>query len=223
MATYSQACLATNASAPLESPFARVNYPFATNRPEPRDVVEAEHRQHAVVELAIRDLKDQALAHLPSGKYTANAARTVIAALAHTAGQTNPPPQIVGARRGPEIAARLGPGCCGCRRVIPVQEVNAFLLGARNRANLLSRVRAGRVGRQRQGPARWEATARRRHMMGPHPCAPRGFVSIHPSGEVAERLNAPVLKTGDGATRSGVRIPPSPLGSRRKRAQLQGT
>src|SRR6056297_1904673 len=31
-----------------------------------------------------------------------------------------------------------------------------------------------------------------------------------PRGEVAERLNAPVLKTGNGATRSGVRIPPSP-------------
>jgi hypothetical protein len=39
--------------------------------------------QHAVVELAIRDLKDQALAHFPSGKFLANAAWTVIAALAH--------------------------------------------------------------------------------------------------------------------------------------------
>lgn len=58
-------------------------FPFATNRTEPLAVVEAEHRQHAVVELAIRDLKDQALAHFPSGKFTANAAWTVIAALAH--------------------------------------------------------------------------------------------------------------------------------------------
>jgi hypothetical protein len=45
--------------------------------------VEAEHRQHAVVELVIRDLKDQALAHFPSGHYHANAAWTVIGALAH--------------------------------------------------------------------------------------------------------------------------------------------
>ena len=45
--------------------------------------MEAEHRQHAVVELCIRDLKDQALAHFPSGKFTANAAWTVIACLAH--------------------------------------------------------------------------------------------------------------------------------------------
>ncbi len=58
-------------------------YPFATNRSDAIAVVEAEHRQHAVVELAIRDLKDQALAHFPSGKFCANAAWTVIAALAH--------------------------------------------------------------------------------------------------------------------------------------------
>ena len=38
---------------------------------------------HAVVELAIRELKDQALAHFPSGTFLANAAWTVIAALAH--------------------------------------------------------------------------------------------------------------------------------------------
>jgi hypothetical protein len=35
------------------------------------------------IKLAIRDFKDQALAHFPSGKFLANAAWTVIAALAH--------------------------------------------------------------------------------------------------------------------------------------------
>jgi len=59
------------------------HFAFATNRSDALKVVEAEHRQHAVVELAIRDLKDQALAHFPSGKFCANAAWTVIAALAH--------------------------------------------------------------------------------------------------------------------------------------------
>jgi hypothetical protein len=34
-------------------------------------------------ELVIRDLKDQALAHFPSGHYSANSAWTVIACLAH--------------------------------------------------------------------------------------------------------------------------------------------
>ena len=54
-----------------------------TNRTDPLELVESEHRRHAVVELAIRDLKDQALAHFPSGRFFANAAWTVIAALAH--------------------------------------------------------------------------------------------------------------------------------------------
>jgi hypothetical protein len=59
------------------------HFAFITNRTEPLEIVEAEHRQHAVVELAIRDLKDQALAHFPSGHFNANAAWTVIACLAH--------------------------------------------------------------------------------------------------------------------------------------------
>jgi hypothetical protein len=58
-------------------------FPFATNRTEEIALVEAEHRQHAVVELVIRDLKDQALAHFPSGHLHANSAWTVIACLAH--------------------------------------------------------------------------------------------------------------------------------------------
>ena len=75
------------------------HYPFATNRTDTLTMVEAEHRKHAVVELAIRDLKDQALAHFPSGQFNANAAWTVIAALAHnllrwtqTIGLPNAPP-----------------------------------------------------------------------------------------------------------------------------------
>ena len=56
---------------------------FITNRDEDIALVEAEHREHAVVEQVIADLKDQALAHFPSGHYGANAAWTVLAALAH--------------------------------------------------------------------------------------------------------------------------------------------
>ena len=45
------------------------------------------HRQHAVVELAIRDLKDGAgLEHIPSGHYCANAAWLACAVLAHNLG-----------------------------------------------------------------------------------------------------------------------------------------
>jgi hypothetical protein len=59
------------------------HFAFITNRTEPMHDVDAEHRQHAQVELVIRDLKDQALAHFPSGHYSANSAWTVIACLAH--------------------------------------------------------------------------------------------------------------------------------------------
>ncbi|MDP8908204.1 MAG: hypothetical protein M3N47_03620 [Chloroflexota bacterium] len=52
---------------------------FITNRSERLHDVDAEHRQHAVAELVIHDLKDQALAHFPSGQYNANSAWTVIA------------------------------------------------------------------------------------------------------------------------------------------------
>jgi hypothetical protein len=56
---------------------------FLTNRTDDITVVEAEHRDHAVVEQVIADLKDQALAHFPSGHFYANAAWTVLGALAH--------------------------------------------------------------------------------------------------------------------------------------------
>ncbi len=59
------------------------HFAFLTNRTEDMHTVDREHRQHAEVELAIRDLKDQALAHFPSGQFNANAAWTVIACLAH--------------------------------------------------------------------------------------------------------------------------------------------
>jgi Transposase DDE domain group 1 len=59
------------------------HFAFLTSRTEDMHKVDAEHRRHAEVELAIRDLKDQALAHFPSGSFAANSAWTVIACLAH--------------------------------------------------------------------------------------------------------------------------------------------
>lgn len=56
---------------------------FITNRTEEITLVEAEHRDHAVVEQVIADLKDQALCHFPSGQFNANGAWTVLGALAH--------------------------------------------------------------------------------------------------------------------------------------------
>jgi hypothetical protein len=54
-----------------------------TDNPQPMLAAEATHRDHAIIEQVIADLKDSALAHLPSGHFNANAAWLVCAAIAH--------------------------------------------------------------------------------------------------------------------------------------------
>ena len=54
-----------------------------TDSGEPMLAAEATHRDHAIIEQVIADLKDSALAHLPSGMFTANAAWLTCAAIAH--------------------------------------------------------------------------------------------------------------------------------------------
>jgi Transposase DDE domain group 1 len=54
-----------------------------TNSPFELVQAEEQHRGHAVIELLLADLNDGPLAHLPSGKFTANAAWLAIAAIAH--------------------------------------------------------------------------------------------------------------------------------------------
>jgi len=57
---------------------------FVTDRVGTMLELDADHRRHAVCELAIRDLKAGAgLAHLPSGRFAANAAWLLAATLAH--------------------------------------------------------------------------------------------------------------------------------------------
>jgi hypothetical protein len=53
-----------------------------TDTPLPMLQAEAAHRGHAIIEQVIADLKNSALAHLPSGRFTANAAWLVLAAIA---------------------------------------------------------------------------------------------------------------------------------------------
>jgi Transposase DDE domain group 1 len=77
------------------------HHTFSTNRTVPTLTADVDHRDHASVELTIRDLKDQAL-----GRYCANSAWTVIAAIAHNLarwstliGLPNRPAQTASARR----------------------------------------------------------------------------------------------------------------------------
>jgi Transposase DDE domain group 1 len=60
------------------------HHAFLTDLNEDTITIDRFHRQHAVVELAIRDLKEGAgLEHVPSGKFFANAAWLACAVLAH--------------------------------------------------------------------------------------------------------------------------------------------
>jgi len=49
--------------------------------------LEADHRRHAIVEQSIAELKSAGLAHLPSGKFMANAAWLALAVIAHNLGR----------------------------------------------------------------------------------------------------------------------------------------
>src|SRR5689334_212978 len=53
-----------------------------TDSPLPTLAAEADHRRHAIVEQVIAELKNGPLAHLPSGRFTANSAWLVLAAMA---------------------------------------------------------------------------------------------------------------------------------------------
>ena len=61
---------------------------FVTDRQGATIELEADHRRHAVVEDVIRDLKyGVGLNHLPSGRFSANAAWTVLNVIAHNLGR----------------------------------------------------------------------------------------------------------------------------------------
>jgi hypothetical protein len=54
-----------------------------TNSTEPMLLAEAHHRDHAIVEQVIADLKSSALGHFPSGQMNANAAWLTCAVIAY--------------------------------------------------------------------------------------------------------------------------------------------
>jgi hypothetical protein len=58
-------------------------HPLFTDNPAGLVAAERCHRQHAIIEPTIADLKASALAHLPSGSFQANNAWLTLAAIAH--------------------------------------------------------------------------------------------------------------------------------------------
>jgi hypothetical protein len=58
-------------------------HPFFTNTDLPADQADITHRQHAIIETVFADLIDGPLAHIPSGRFGANSAWVLCAAIAH--------------------------------------------------------------------------------------------------------------------------------------------
>jgi len=58
-------------------------HPFFTNADLPVEAADITHRQHAIIETVFADLIDGPLAHLPSGRFGANSAWILCAAIAH--------------------------------------------------------------------------------------------------------------------------------------------
>ena len=58
-------------------------HPFLTDTDEPVDAADITHRRHAIIETVFADLIDGPLAHMPSGRFGANSAWILCAAIAH--------------------------------------------------------------------------------------------------------------------------------------------
>ena len=58
-------------------------HPFFTNSTEPTVQADLTHRRHAIIETTFADLIDGPLAHLPSGRFAANSAWAICAAITH--------------------------------------------------------------------------------------------------------------------------------------------
>ena len=58
-------------------------HPFFTNTDLPTAQADITHRRHAIIETVFADLIDGPLAHLPSGRFGANSAWALCAAIAH--------------------------------------------------------------------------------------------------------------------------------------------
>ena len=70
---------------------------FVTNRDGEFLEIQADHRRHAIVEQRIAELKSAGLAHLPSGKFMANAVWLALSVMAHNLGKA------VGRLAGPDL------------------------------------------------------------------------------------------------------------------------
>jgi len=84
-------------------------HPFFTNSTEPTTAADITHRQHAVVETTFADLIDGPIAHMPSGRFGANNAWSILAGMTHNllraAGTLSSPAHAVA--RGQTLRKRI--------------------------------------------------------------------------------------------------------------------
>lgn len=59
------------------------HHPFFTDNTEPTATADITHRRHAIIETVFADLIDGPIAHLPSGRFAANSAWAICAAMTH--------------------------------------------------------------------------------------------------------------------------------------------
>lgn len=77
-------------------------HPFFTNSDEPTTAADITHRRHAIIETVFADLIDGPLAHLPSGRFAANSAWAICAAITHNL------LRAAGTLTGPRLAVARG-------------------------------------------------------------------------------------------------------------------
>ena len=78
------------------------HHPFLTNSDEPTAAADITHRRHAIIETVFADLIDGPLAHLPSGRFAANSAWAICAAITHNL------LRAAGTLAGPRLAVARG-------------------------------------------------------------------------------------------------------------------
>lgn len=85
------------------------HHPFLTNSDEPTAEADIAHRRHAIIETVFADLIDGPLAHMPSGRFSANSAWVICAAITHNllrAAGTLADPRL-GVARGATLRTRI--------------------------------------------------------------------------------------------------------------------
>jgi hypothetical protein len=88
-------------------------HPFFTDTDEPVDAADITHRRHAIIETVFSDPIDGPLAHMPSGRFGANSAWILCAAIAHNL------PRAAGVLAGGAHTVARGPRCAAKSSTFP--------------------------------------------------------------------------------------------------------